>query len=85
MPTVYIETSIVSYLRQCPSSQVVMAARQVLTHRWWNHERANYVLVTSQYVIEKPPPATPHLPRNAFSLWTGFLCCRSIRNRSNRQ
>jgi predicted nucleic acid-binding protein len=53
MPTVYIETSIVSYLRQRPSSQIVMAARQVLTHQWWNDERANYELVTSQYVIDE--------------------------------
>ena len=31
MDTLYIETSIVSYLRQRPSSQVIMAARQLLT------------------------------------------------------
>ncbi len=53
MATVYIETSIVSYLRQLPSSQVVMAARQLLTHQWWNEERCNYELVTSQYVIDE--------------------------------
>ncbi len=53
MDTVYIETSIVSYLRQRASSQVVMAARQLLTHQWWNHERANYDLVISQYVIDE--------------------------------
>ncbi len=53
MPTVYIETSVVSYLRQRPSSQVVMAARQILTHQWWNDERSNYELVTSQYVIDE--------------------------------
>ena len=40
MATVYIETSIVSYLRQRPSSQVVMAARQLLTHQWWEKERS---------------------------------------------
>jgi hypothetical protein len=38
MNTVYIETSIVSYLRQRPSSQVVMAARQLLTSKWWETE-----------------------------------------------
>ncbi len=48
MTTVYIETSIVSYLRQRPSTQVIMAARQVLTHQWWERERDNYELVTSQ-------------------------------------
>jgi predicted nucleic acid-binding protein len=61
MQTVYIETSIVSYLRQRPSSQVVMAARQVLTHRWWNDERANYELVTSQYVLDEAAAGDPVL------------------------
>ena len=42
MPTLYVETSIVSYLRGRPSSQVVAAARQLLTQRWWGAERANY-------------------------------------------
>ncbi|MEX0717553.1 MAG: type II toxin-antitoxin system VapC family toxin [Planctomycetaceae bacterium] len=53
MPTLYVETSIVSYLRQRPSAQVVMAARQILTHRWWNVEREKYEMVTSQYVIDE--------------------------------
>jgi hypothetical protein len=53
MDTVYIETSIVSYLRQKPSAQVVAAARQILTHQWWNHHRLNYELVASQYVIDE--------------------------------
>jgi len=53
MQTVYVETSIVSYLRQNPSSQIVTAARQLLTHRWWNEERSQYELVISQYVIDE--------------------------------
>ena len=53
MDTVYLETSIISYLRQKPSSRVITAARQLLTHRWWNNERTNYQLVASQYVIDE--------------------------------
>ena len=45
MATLYIETSIVSYLRHHPSSQVVTAARQVLTRQWWEQDRHNYELV----------------------------------------
>ncbi|NCX97334.1 MAG: hypothetical protein EBX35_01765, partial [Planctomycetia bacterium] len=52
LETLYVETSIVSYLRGRPSSQVVAAARQLLTQRWWGAERANYELVTSQYVLD---------------------------------
>jgi predicted nucleic acid-binding protein len=53
MPTLYVETSIVSYLRQPPSVRVITAARQLLTHQWWNLERSKYDLVTSQYVIDE--------------------------------
>lgn len=59
MDTVYIETSIVSYLRQEPSTQVVTAARQILTHQWWNDERQNYELVVSQYVIDEASGGDP--------------------------
>ncbi|MCO6456348.1 MAG: type II toxin-antitoxin system VapC family toxin [Pirellulaceae bacterium] len=61
MDTLYIETSIVSYLRQEPSTQVVSAARQLLTHQWWNDERANYELVVSQYVIDETSEGDPTL------------------------
>ena len=61
MSTVYIETSIVSYLRQKPSTQVVTAARQLLTHQWWNDERQDYELVVSQYVIDEASDGDPKL------------------------
>jgi hypothetical protein len=61
MSTVYIETSIVSYLRQSPSSQIVTAARQLLTHRWWSSERKHYELVISQYVIDEASAGNPAL------------------------
>jgi hypothetical protein len=61
MARVYIETSIVSYLRQRPSGQVVAAARQLLTRRWWEHGRKNYELVTSQYVLDEAAHGDPTL------------------------
>jgi len=61
MNTVYIETSIISYLRQKPSRQIVTAARQLLTHRWWHGERKHYELVVSQYVIDEASAGDPIL------------------------
>jgi len=61
MATVYIETSIVSYLRQRPSPHVVAAARQILTCKWWDDERSNYELVTSQYVLDEASAGDPVL------------------------
>lgn len=53
MATLYVETSIISYLRPKVASQIVAAARQLLTRRWWDEERQNYELVTSQYVLDE--------------------------------
>jgi hypothetical protein len=72
MNTVYIETSIVSYLRQKPSIQIVAAARQLLTHRWWDHERKNYELVISQYVIDEASAGNPILAEERLALLEGI-------------
>ena len=36
-----------------PTGQVVAAARQLLTQKWWTTERSNYELVTSQYALDE--------------------------------
>jgi predicted nucleic acid-binding protein len=46
--TVYIETSIVSYLTARPSRDLLVAAHQQITLTWWDQERAHYDLFTSQ-------------------------------------
>ena len=51
MPTVYIETSIVSYLTARPSRDVVTLARQELTREWWETRRHRHDLFTSEVVI----------------------------------
>ena len=35
-PTVYIETSVISYLTAKPSRDLVVAAHQQVTHDWWD-------------------------------------------------
>jgi predicted nucleic acid-binding protein len=71
MDTVYIETTIISYLRQKPSRQVVTAARQFLTHRWWSEERFNYDLVVSQYVIDEASGGDPTLAADRLAALDG--------------
>jgi hypothetical protein len=72
MNSVYVETSIVSYLRQKPSPQLVAATRQLLTHRWWTRERRNYQLVVSQYVIDEASLGDPALARDRLSALDGI-------------
>ena len=47
METVYIETTIPSYLAAHSSRQPVMAQHQKFTHVWWKQERSRYRLFTS--------------------------------------
>jgi hypothetical protein len=51
MRTVYIETSIVSYLTSRPSRDIRVAAWQEITSQWWDQERLKYELFTSELVI----------------------------------
>ena len=52
MSTVYVETTIVSYLTARRSRDVVLAAHQALTRDWWRG-RAAYQLRVSQLVIDE--------------------------------
>jgi hypothetical protein len=50
-PTVYIETTIISYLTAWPSRDIVRAAHQQLTRDWWATAAARYQLFASALVI----------------------------------
>ncbi len=50
-PTVYIETTIPSYLTARRSSELQMAANQQATRAWWDHERQHFDLYISQVVL----------------------------------
>ena len=58
MARVYLETSIISYLSARPSRDVVIAAHQALTRRWWRGRRA-YTLVASQLVADEAALGDP--------------------------
>ena len=49
---VYVETSVISYLSARPSGDVVLAAHQALTRRWWRG-RDQYSLFVSQIVADE--------------------------------
>ena len=51
MKSVYIETSIVSYLTSRPSRDLRAAAWQETTIQWWEQERPKYDLATSELVL----------------------------------
>ena len=52
-PSLYVETSVVSYLTARPSRDLITAARQQLTALWWTTRRAGYDLFVSPLVLDE--------------------------------
>ncbi len=53
METVYIETTVVSYLVSHPSPDLVVAAHQKLTHEWWKRRRPLFACFISDVVLDE--------------------------------
>ena len=52
-PTVYLETTIPSYLTARPSGHLVTAAKQQMTRDWWAKQRSKYSLFISAAVEDE--------------------------------
>jgi len=53
MDTVYVETTIPSYLTAYPSRDIIICAHQQITIDWWANARKHYNLYISEAVIEE--------------------------------
>lgn len=49
--SVYIETTVVSYLAAWPSNELIRAAHQQITKEWWQLRRNDFDLFISEFVI----------------------------------
>ncbi len=58
-PTVYVETSVVSYLAARPTSDLVTEARQRLTRAWWATRRQAFALVVAPPVLTEAAGGDP--------------------------
>lgn len=59
MASVYLETTIPSYLTAWRSPDLVMAARQQITREWWDNRRQDFELFVSQLVIDEASAGDP--------------------------
>ena len=59
MKTVYIETSVVSYLTALPARDLLAAAWQSATLQWWGNRRPRFELYTSQLVLDEAATGHP--------------------------
>jgi hypothetical protein len=59
--TVYIETSIISYLVAHLSRDLITAAHQQITHTWWERHRPEFLIFASQVVLDESAAGDPKM------------------------
>ena len=72
METVYIETTIVSYLVANPSRDSILAAQQQLTRQWWQEEREQYQCLTSSEVVREASLGDVEMSRRRMEALSGL-------------
>jgi len=61
LPSVYVETSVISYLVARTSKDARVASNQELTHEWWRRARERFELYASAVVIGEAQRGDPLL------------------------
>lgn len=70
--TVYLETTIPSYLTARPSRDLITAAHQQLTLDWWQTRRAAFQLYVSELVLQEAALGDPDLARRRLGHLAGL-------------
>ncbi len=72
MASVYIETSIVSYLTARASRDLVIAAHCQITQEWWEMRRDAFDLYTAQPVIKEASAGDPEMVAKRLAVLDGI-------------
>lgn len=76
-PTIYVETSIISYLAAKPSPDLMTAACQHVTAEWWEGSRKLYDAVTSALVVAESREGDQRTARERLDLLRGIPVLRA--------
>lgn len=72
MATVYLETTIISYLAAKPSRDVVTAGHQQSTHDWWENERHKFECHISDYVEQEISSGSAYYSQKRLEIVAGI-------------
>jgi len=72
MATVYIETSVVSYLTARPSAALLAAAHQQVTREWWDLHRHRFEQFISPMVIDEASRGDPEAAARRLAVLEDF-------------
>ena len=72
MESVYIETTIISYLIARTSSDLLVAAHQQTTEEWWTNRRHEFECCVSQVVIDEVSAGNPEIAKKRMEIVSKF-------------
>jgi hypothetical protein len=72
MPTVYLETTIPSYLAAHPSRDLIIAAHQQITHEWWREARQHFEGYISEAVLAEIRAGDPDAAARRLAIVDGL-------------
>lgn len=75
--TIYIETSIISYMAAKPSPDLMTAACQQITTQWWEGSRKLYNVVTSALVVTESRQGNKRTAKRRLDLLKGIRSLRT--------
>ena len=71
-PTLYLESTIPSYLTARPSRDLIVAAHQQITHEWWRQARTNFDIYVSEAVLDEISAGDPDAASRRLALTDGL-------------
>lgn len=71
-PTLYLETTIVSYLVGRPSTHILVLTHQQLTQKWWAEKRDAFTIYVAPPVIDEIAAGDPGLAQKRLEVVKGL-------------
>lgn len=75
MASLYLESTIPSYLTAWPAKDLIAAAHQAMTREWWELRRDDFLLHSSQLVIEEISLGDPAAAELRLATMEGIKMC----------
>jgi len=70
--SVYLETTIPSYLAALPSRELIVAAHQQISHEWWKTARDRFDLFISEAVLDEVRAGDPEVATRRLNFLNGL-------------
>ena len=77
-PSLYLETTIPSYLAARPNKNLIIAGKQAITHEFYEFERQKYRLYVSEYVLRECSRGDPNAAKRRLSWLEGITLLQSL-------